>query len=242
MIKIIAVLLLFFTPLMAMESKAPEVEMYSDEKPKSKSILTGTVPEECYQQFYVSKWHTLSKVVEHLEKTLPSKGFKHLGLEGSFYEEAETESESEDLLFVSLQNPQHLFLEIHYKKESLIPILRPIELKAHDSVFKKDKWSYPIKVSYWGGKTEHVNEMSWKYIDFQLHGKFMVLHDNPYFDNNPFEEKLYKDIRSQGLSLSIIRSLIIIDQDNQFSWNILYDTDIEMKTGEEFLSELKDVF
>lgn len=247
MIKIIAALLLSLMPLMAMESKAHEVEMYPDEMPKIKLVFQGKIPEECFD--LERKWLGVifSKIGKHIQETFAELGFKEIWLDPTYWNSFE-EKRRENHLFCrinhdSILDSAFIFFDIKRSSELSNIKFEKLPCRVHESVYTKEKWNYPRKLSRWHGEFEEAIEHSWKYIDLRIHSQPNLDRKGEYFPENLLEKTLYENIRIKGFENTIIRAMFIFDDEkNEYSWNFIYNTKDDLHQGNNIIVEIPNTF
>jgi hypothetical protein len=236
--KIIAALLLSLMPLMAMESKSPEVEMYQNKGSKSVPVLKNYPNQIPKSQLIMllknpesedifKKKDTTQYSFQVVDRIMDNNGFKKLN---------KTLASPESIYMRYERNELIDFVMVHFKafSQTFAPIFYDIEYTVNPSSKRKDKWERQTKVEYDLNKTESVYEMSWRYMDFALHfsRRLSISHTEA-------EQLLYSKIKKVGFQNSIIRLTVVDDVINHlYGFSVLYDDEIEKNTGRKFLLNL----
>jgi hypothetical protein len=180
--KLLALLMLVL-PVMGMFN---DVEMYSDEMPKSKLI-----------------WQGNGSPYKILEKN----GFVKCS---PFIFSQETYNDSNDV-YVKLnknKNFEAAFFIKYEKRAISIVDLKKNHFYVNDGIFKKDKWNIPRPTYFYTGKEDDAITLSWKYIDFVLHEFPGGETSTPYRNSCIYVAQLFDAIRNKGLENSIVRLLV----------------------------------
>lgn len=186
--KIIATLFLSLAPLMAMESKAPEVEMYPDDMPKL---------------FLYSEGVFLDKQSRILPKN-------HYSIdEIVWYNKNYNDASSLYLSSIENNNKAIIIRDVFKAKDfETSTIMTPANMYVCRSFLKKNKWDVPRHVSPYEGDIISVNSLSWYHISsfFHIRPELSCFHKD--FPENPKLDLLYQNIASQGLPSQVTRWLI----------------------------------
>lgn len=239
----ITALLLSLMPLMAMESKAPEVEMYPDEMPKSKLVFTLDLSENIGKKQKESVMHT------DIEKFFNSIGF--LKLERSFHFRT-PDHPKKDMIFgkfsdLSKEKLEDLVIvERQYYETSVSPSFEKRCGYVEDSVYQKEKWHIPNKRNMHDMREDSAIEMSWKWVDIAIHdmSEYITTESGMYGKGMTyiFFDKMYEKIRSEGLINAFARIAIISNGKKMYTFHSLYNegNDEEKNKSIEILLKIKE--
>lgn len=231
---IVAPLFLSLMPLMAMESKAPEVEMYSDEMPKSKFVFSLDLSTE-------EKSKSDSAYSFLIQKFDKNKNITNLNLYSNRMTDRNN-GRTESIL--ELKNgDESIFLVLQYQdsEEYQQPSFKNITYYVDDSVYVPEKWDVPRPLKLYTSKKDRVNEMSWKFIDFAVHSQIWNGYENNYIEVTPLEEKLFKAIKSRGLTSSLTRGVVVQSILFKYDFYSIYNNENELKLSSGSLEYLNSI-
>lgn len=220
-----------------------ESNVYSDEMPNSKSIFCADLSDK-YNWDNNSKDFKLTQSHLFFSEYLLKKGM--IKLPGSI----RYNNLNLFLVYGKNKDPDSLVaFDIQNHPKSLLPNLEKIKVYTHPMPDISKIWCIS------GNKSRHkiimitkeVMEGSWNCINHTIHGMHLRIHG--YKDKNskkPKEDEFFKYfytiVRKNGLEKSLHRISIVINDDNICSFNVLYNTDEEMRKDTEFItSTFKDL-
>lgn len=221
---------MLFPYLNAMDQNL-NVEMYSDEIPRYSLVYKGKIPDCCYFSLGSDKILPIidgDKFSNRLSLSLKKLQFEEIGLDDTF--EIDDSSPKSHCFFGKKSTDEFIFIDRNCDK-SLKPDLNNLKCKINPSVTSLTKWDSPREILYWCGNMQHVNYMSWKYLDFILHSIPSLKYNKKHLDFTETEATFYKYVRKQGFVKSLVRVNLTINGLDEYAWNVLYSTEEEKERG-----------
>lgn len=243
--KIIIALLLALTSVCAVDEMDIEDIRYADTKPKYQQVFELDLSEghiwndQCYEQkvLHLRRWQTLTKA-QDLLKTINFVPFHR----NFSWDETKT-----TLLFGRLYKgrlKECLLVDVQYQDNSLLPNFQKQVGWVNPRTKQVINWHIFTSIPNGILSQGSAIEMSWKWVDFSIHG-IIGSHARRYEDvGDPMLgvicKRMYQRIRRKGLENSIIRLAITVNDYHSYSFNVVYDTENEKKSGKALLYELKE--
>jgi len=169
---------------------------------------------------------SVDKLENFIEKTLQKK-FSKIHIEKDFLDD----------------NSRKLSLFVHNTEEKIVlfdiiseykngNILGQVECRVHDSCINNDLWNYPIKISFWGGKTKVVEELSYEHLIFVTHYRSNLDYEElKFFPSSEVEEKFFNIIKKNGMEESVLRLVLLLKN------NIVYILKFNKEKNNSILNE-----
>lgn len=157
---------------------------------------------------------SFEKVKKDILEKVKKNNIYEIGLNNVFFDTSHEMDNGKSFdLFIGGKDYKYFFIRISKLGSSdNNKILDKVTCRVHDSVLSKNKWEYPNNKTFWKGKQEIVNDMSWRYIDLALHYRSSLSFYTENVTPTLIEEDLYPKIKTYGLHNSINKLHVVISE------------------------------
>jgi hypothetical protein len=210
---------------MAMEAKAPEVEMYPDEVPKTG--LSFVVP-------MINPENDLGKFSYVFKSILSKKKWYPV-----FWQLERTENCSDYIFKKShdktTENPFYAYVHFQYGEAE-----QKVSFNTSAKAFNSYAWDIIQKKQ---GENKLVEDeayvLSWKYINMTIHKRF-IYHETLNKNQWGEEDKLlFNTIKNKGLQDSMYRVSILVNKENNLLFSSHFNTENEEKRCNNLIEDLQ---